>query len=101
MNWGLICRWSCLTRSIHKIPHIANILPSGKYPTECSGLWRKSCGEVADAEASEFDVMTCNGHDPGEKIWNVWQKTISFERNVGYLANYKLNVDDVLLRRRR
>ena len=81
----------------HKIPHIANILPSGKYPTEC--MW--FVGGIPAVQWRmrkhlNLDVMTCTGMTLGENL-ECLAKDDFFERNVGYLANYKLNVDDVLL----
>lgn len=81
----------------HKIPHIANILPSGKYPTEC--MWFAGGIPAVQLRMKKYlnlDVLTCTGLTLGENL-ELMEKDHFFERNAGYLANYKLTVDDILL----
>ncbi len=80
-----------------KIPHVANILPSGKHPTEC--MWFAGGIPAVQWRMREYldpDVMTCTGHTLGENLEMI-MKDHFFERNRGYLANYKLKTEDVLL----
>ncbi len=78
------------------IPHLANITPSGKYPTEL--LW--DAGGIPMIEWQirdhlDLDVMTVTGHTLGENLERLQQEHY-FERVLGYLNNYGLKREDVI-----
>ncbi|MCI2056130.1 MAG: dihydroxy-acid dehydratase [Oscillibacter sp.] len=81
----------------HKIPHIANILPSGKHPTEA--MWFAGGIPAVQWRMRKYlnlDVMTATGLTLGKNL-ELMAKDDFFNRNLGYLANYKLKQEDVLL----
>lgn len=81
----------------HKIPHLANINPSGKHLTE--SFWFAGGVPMIQLMLKEFlhlDVMTVTGKSLGENL-EALQKDNWFERNLGYLRNYGLSREDVIL----
>lgn len=79
-----------------KVPHLCNIAPSGKYPSET--LWFAGGIPAVQEELKEFlnlDVMTSTGKTLGENLENI-KKTGFYERNIGYLYNYNLRKEDII-----
>ncbi len=80
----------------HKIPHIANINPSGKHLTE--SFWFAGGIPMVQLMLKDYlnlDVMTVTGKTLGENLEDL-EKENFFERNLGYLANYGLKREDVI-----
>ena len=81
----------------HQVPHIGNIFPSGQYLTEC--FWFAGgipYVQLLLKDMLDLDVMTVTGKTLGENLEDL-QKDNFFERNVGYLNNYHINRDDVII----
>lgn len=78
------------------IPHLCNIAPSGKYPSET--LWFAGGIPAVQEELKEFldlDVMTVTGKTLGENLEDI-KKSGFYERNIGYLYNYNLKKEDII-----
>jgi len=81
----------------HKIPHIGNINPSGAHLTE--SFWFAGGVPMVQCMIKEhlyLDVMTVTGKTLGENLEQL-EKEGFFARNEGYLANYGLKREDVLI----
>lgn len=79
-----------------KIPHLCNIAPSGKYPSET--LWFAGGIPAVQEELKEYlnlDVMTVTGKTLGENLEDI-KKSGFYERNIGYLYNYNLKKEDII-----
>lgn len=79
------------------VPHIGNIFPSGEHLTE--SFW--FAGGVPGVqrmlkEYLDLDVMTVTGHTLGENL-EMLEADGFFRRNLGYLHNYGLEADQVIL----
>lgn len=80
-----------------EIPHICNVAPSGRYPAET--LWFAGGIPAVQEELKEYldlNVMTATGMTLGENLEMV-KNSGFYERNLGYLANYKLKKEDIIL----
>jgi dihydroxy-acid dehydratase len=80
----------------HKIPHIANIYPSGEHLTE--SFWFAGGIPMVQWILRDYlhlDVMTVTGKTLGENLQEL-QESGWFERNLGYLANYDLTREQVI-----
>ena len=80
----------------HMVPHLGNINPSGKHLTE--SFWFAGgipYVELLLKDILDLDVMTVTGKTLGENLEDL-QKDNFFERNLGYLYNYKLTRDEVI-----
>jgi len=80
----------------HKIPHICNITPSGKYPTEL--LWYAGgipMVQLALKDYLDLDVMTVTGKTLKENLEELENEGF-FERVIGYLNNYGLKREDII-----
>lgn len=80
----------------HVIPHIGNIYPSGKYPTEA--FWFAGGIPMVQwliRDHLELDVLTVTGKTLGENLEDLWQDGF-FERNHGHLRNYGLKREQVI-----
>jgi len=80
----------------HRVPYIGNIDPSGDHLTE--SFW--FAGGVPWVQwllrdYLHLDVMTVTGRTLGENLDALHQDNF-FHRNLGYLANYGLERDDVI-----
>lgn len=80
----------------HKIPHLGNVVPSGKHLTE--SFW--FAGGIPYVQwllkdELDLDVMTVTGKTLGENLEDLWKDNF-FERNLGYLNNYCLKRDEVI-----
>lgn len=80
-----------------KIPHIGNINPSGKHLTE--SFW--FAGGIPKVQSMlrkylDLDVMTVTGKTLGENLEKM-ERSGFYERNIGYLHNYNLKREDVIL----
>ncbi|MGI6018286.1 MAG: dihydroxy-acid dehydratase [Marvinbryantia sp.] len=80
-----------------KIPHIGNINPSGKHLTE--SFW--FAGGIPKVQSMlrkylDLDVMTVTGKTLGENLEEM-ERSGFYERNIGYLHNYNLKREDVIL----
>lgn len=81
----------------HKIPHLANITPSGAHVTEA--FWFAGGIPMIQLYLKDYlklDVLTVTGKTLGENLEDL-QKDNFFDRNLGYLANYGLTRDQVIL----
>lgn len=79
------------------VPHIGNIFPSGEHLTE--SFW--FAGGVPGVqrmlkEYLDLDVMTVTGHTLGENL-EMLEGDGFFRRNLGYLHNYGLQAEQVIL----
>ena len=81
----------------HRIPHIANVTPSGQHPTEA--FWFAGAIPRVQLYLKDYlnlDVITVTGRTLGENLEDL-QREGFFERNLGYLANYGLTREDVII----
>ncbi len=81
----------------HKIPHIGNINPSGDHLTEA--FWFAGGIPMVQLRLKEYlnlDVMTVTGKTLGENLEDL-EKDNFFNRNLGYLHNYGLERDEVII----
>lgn len=81
----------------HKIPHLGNINPSGEHLTEA--FWFAGGIPMVQCMLKEYldlDVMTVTGKTLGENLEEL-QRDNFFSRNLGYLDNYGLKRDDVII----
>lgn len=79
-----------------KIPHIGNIYPSGKYPTEA--FWFAGGIPMVQwllKDYLDLDVLTVTGTTLRENL-KAMKGDGFFERNEGYLFNYNLKREDVI-----
>ncbi len=80
-----------------KVPHICNIAPSGKYPSEL--FWfAGGIPKVQEmlSDMLDLDVMTVTGKTLGENL-KVIRGSGFYERGLGYLANYGVDPEDVMI----
>jgi dihydroxy-acid dehydratase len=84
-----------------KVPHIGNIFPSGRYPTEAfyfaGGV---PMVQLVLKDLLKLDVMTVTGRTLGENLEDL-QRDGFFDRLIGYLHNYGLERDDLIIPRER
>lgn len=83
----------------HRVPHIVNVYPSGSQLTEAfwfAGGVPKVEWELRDL--LDLDVMTVTGQTLGENLERL-RADNWFGRNLGYLANYGLRCENVILPR--
>lgn len=81
----------------HKVPHIGNIYPSGNHVAEC--FWFAGgipMVQLMLKDMLNLDVLTVSGKTLGENL-EALQKDNWFERNLGYLANYGLKRENVII----
>lgn len=81
----------------HKIPHIGNIHPSGEHLTE--SFWFAGgvpAVQWALRDYLDLDVVTVTGHTLGENLEEI-AKSGFFRRNEGYLNNYGLKKEQVII----
>lgn len=81
----------------HQIPHLCNINPSGQHLTE--SFWFAGGVPMVQwllRDYLDLEVMTVTGRTLGENLEMI-QKDGFFERNLGYLHNYGLEREDVIL----
>ncbi|MDD3340500.1 MAG: dihydroxy-acid dehydratase [Lachnospiraceae bacterium] len=81
----------------HRVPHIGNIMPSGQHLTEC--FWFAGGIPMVQRQLKDMlhlDVMTVTGKTLGENLADV-EKDHFFERNIGYLHNYGIKREEVIL----
>jgi dihydroxy-acid dehydratase len=80
-------------------PYLGNIQPSGKYLSElfwyAGGIPRV---QIELGDMLDLDVMTVTGKTLGENLTEIQQEGF-FRRGEGYLANYHLTREDVILDR--
>jgi dihydroxy-acid dehydratase len=79
------------------IPHIGNITPSGKHVTEA--FWFAGGIPMIQKLLKKYlnlDVLTVTGKTLGENLEDI-ERDNFFARNLGYLANYGLKREDVIL----
>lgn len=80
----------------HKVPHLANVIPSGRYPTEI--FWFAGGIPMVQSilkDMLHLDALTVTGKTLGENLKDL-QRDNFFERNQGYLNNYAISRDDVI-----
>lgn len=81
----------------HRIPHIANVTPSGSYPTEA--FWFAGGIPMVQLYLRDYlnlDVVTVTGKTLGENLDDLKRENF-FERNLGYLSNYGLSREQVII----
>lgn len=81
-----------------KIPHIANMYPSGKHLAE--SFWFAGGIPMVQSYLKDYlnlDVLTVTGRTLGENLEEI-EKSGFYERNLGYLHNYGLERRDVIRR---
>lgn len=81
----------------HEIPHLGNINPSGQHLTE--SFWFAGgvpYVQMLLKDRLHLDVMTVTGKTLGENLEEM-ERSGFFRRNLGYLANYGLTRDQVIL----
>ncbi len=81
----------------HRIPHIGSIDPSGRHLTE--SFWFAGGIPMVQYMLKDYlnlDVMTVTGRTLRENLEEL-RKDRFFERNLGYLANYGLRREDVII----
>lgn len=81
----------------HRIPHIGNISPSGAHLTEA--FWFAGGIPMVQIMLKEYlhlDVLTVTGKTLGENLEEL-ERDHFFHRNLGYLSNYGLRREDVIL----
>lgn len=81
----------------HETPHIGNIDPSGQHLTEA--FWFAGgipMVEILLRDRLNLDVMTVTGKTLGENLETL-EKHGFFDRYIGYLHNYGLQRDDVII----
>ncbi len=82
-----------------KVPHLCNIAPSGKYPSElfwfAGGVPRV---QEMLSDMLDLEVMTVTGRTLGENLEMIRESGF-YERGRGYLANYGVSNDEVIFPR--
>jgi dihydroxy-acid dehydratase len=81
----------------HRIPHIVNVTPSGEFPTEA--FWFAGGIPMVQLYLKDYlnlDVITVTGKTLGENLEDL-QRENFFARNLGYLANYGLARDRLII----
>ena len=81
----------------HKIPHIVNVTPSGQYVTEI--FWFAGGIPMVQyylKDQLNLDVLTVTGKTLGENLEDL-ERDNFFHRNLGYLKNYGMTRDDVII----
>ncbi len=81
------------------VPHLCDIAPSGRYPAET--LWLAGGIPAVQEQLKDFlhlDVLTVTGRTLGENL-EMMKAGGFYERNLGYLANYGLTQDDIIMPR--
>lgn len=94
---GIILKPELFDEINHKIPHLGNINPSGKHITE--SFWFAGGIPMVQLMLKDYlnlDVLTVTGKTLGENLEDL-QKDNFFDRNLGYLANYGLKREDVII----
>ncbi|MDU4972721.1 MAG: dihydroxy-acid dehydratase [Hungatella hathewayi] len=93
---GLTLPMSWFDEINHRIPHIANIDPSGSQLTE--SFWFAGGVPMVQfllREYLDLNVMTVTGRTLGENLEQL-EKDHFYERYIGYLHNYGLSREDVI-----
>ncbi len=94
---GIILKPELFDEINHKVPHIGNLNPGGRHLTE--SFWFAGGIPMVQLMLKDFlnlDVLTVTGKTLGENLEDL-QRDNFFERNLGYLANYGLRREDVLV----
>ncbi len=81
----------------HKIPHIGNIFPGGEHLTEA--FWFAGGVPMVQLMLKDYlnlEVMTVTGKTLGENLEDL-QRDNFFNRYLGYLSNYGVKREDVIL----
>lgn len=80
----------------HRVPHIANVIPSGRYLTEI--FWFAGgipMVQLILKDLLDLNTLTVTGKTLGENLEDL-QRDNFFARNLGYLNNYAISRDDVI-----
>lgn len=81
----------------HRIPHIGNIFPGGEHLTEA--FWFAGGVPMVQLMLREYlnlEVLTVTGKTLGENLEDL-QRDNFFNRYLGYLSNYGLKREDVII----
>lgn len=81
----------------HQVPHVANVFPSGQHLTEA--FWFAGGIPMVQwilRDMLDLDVMTVTGRTLGENL-EALKADGWFDRYIGYLHNYGLKREDVIL----
>ena len=95
-EFGIVLEPELFDEINHKIPHLGNINPSGQHLTE--SFWFAGGIPYVQLLLKDYlhlDVMTVTGKTLGENLDDL-ERSGFFQRNLGYLANYKLTRDEVI-----
>jgi dihydroxy-acid dehydratase len=93
---GIILEPDLFDEINHRIPHIANVIPSGRFLTEI--FWFAGgipMVQLILKELLDLDTMTVAGTTLGENLERL-QRDNFFGRNLGYLNNYRIARDEVI-----
>jgi dihydroxy-acid dehydratase len=96
---GIVIEASLFDRINRETPYLVDIQPSGKYLSEI--FWYAGSVPRVQMELREMldlSVMTVTGKTLGENLVQV-EKEGFFSRGEGYLANYNLKREDIILPR--
>ena len=80
----------------HKVPHLANLIPSGPHITEV--FWFAGgipMIQLLLRDMLHLEVMTVTGRTLAQNLEDL-QKDNFFDRNLGYLRNYGISRDEVI-----
>ena len=80
----------------HRVPHIANLIPSGPFLTEV--FWFAGGIPMVQktlADLLDLSVLTVTGKTLGENLEALEQANF-FDRNLGYLNNYGIKREEVI-----
>lgn len=94
LGWELTA--DVFDRINNETPYLTNVQPSGKYVTEL--LWFAGGIPMVQwllRDRLDLDVITATGKSLGDNLEQIQQSGF-FERNLGYLANYKLVREDLI-----
>lgn len=94
---GIVLKPELFDEINHKIPHIGNLNPGGNHLTE--SFWFAGGVPMVQLMLKDYlnlDVLTVTGKTLRENLEDL-EKDNFFERNLGYLANYGLKREDVII----
>lgn len=80
----------------HRVPHIANVIPSGRFLTEI--FWFAGgipMVQMILKDMLDLNTVTVTGKTLGENL-EYLERDNFFERNLGYLNNYAISRDEVI-----
>ena len=97
LELGIEIAPECFDEANRTTPHIVNVSPSGQYVTEA--FWFAGgipAVQLMLKDRLDLDVMTATGRTLGENLEDI-QRAGFIKRNAGYLHNYGLKREDVIM----